>query len=170
MFLSYLWKTFKIVASIVLALLFLRTFVIGTGRVNGVSMETTFLDNQKFYVNKFSLLISPPKRGQIVQCNNPLIEDRLLIKRIIGLPGEYVRIHENGVSVVDVNGNEIRLNETYLKAGAITQTWNGESGDYPKLGPDEYFVLGDNRRESGDSRHFGPVKREDIIGAVISPP
>ena len=168
MFLSYLWRTLKIVGCVVFALIFLRTFVIETGRVNGVSMETTFLDNETFFVDKFSLLVSPPSRGQVIQCRNPLAEGGLLIKRVIGLPGEYVRVHGNAVTVVDANGNEIRLNETYVKAGAITQTWNFESGDYPLIGPDEYFVLGDNRRESGDSRNFGPIKRVDILGSVIS--
>ncbi len=168
MLLSYLWKTFRLVSCAVLIILFVRTFLIETGRVNGVSMESTYLDSQTFYINKFALLLSTPKRGQIIQCKAPNGES-LLIKRIVGLPGETVHIHENEVSVTDSRGNLIRLNETYLKPGSITQTWNHEPGDYPVLGPNEYFVMGDNRRESGDSRHFGPVPRENILGLVISP-
>lgn len=166
MLFSYLWKTFRIVLIASCGLLFLRTFIVETGRVNGVSMEPTYIDNNTFYVNKFQLLFSEPFRGQIVQCKN-LTENKLLIKRIIGLPGEVVHIHENKVSVTDKNGNEILLNETYIKKDAVTKMPEGGSGDIP-VPENHYFVMGDNRRESIDSRVYGPMPRENIIGSVFS--
>ena len=165
---SYLWKTFRLAFAMIVAILLVRTFVVETGRVNGVSMEPTYVDDQTFLVNKFALLFSPPERGQVVQLRDPSGAE-LLLKRVIGLPRESVRIHGNEVSVVDANGNTIILNETYLKPGSVTQAWNNGTGEYPILGPNEYFVMGDNRRESVDSRHFGPVPREKILGSAFSP-
>ncbi|MEK7458818.1 MAG: signal peptidase I [Patescibacteria group bacterium] len=166
MMLTYLWKTFKVVGGIIFILLLTRTFIIETGRVNGVSMLPNYFDNQKFFVNKFALLVALPERGQVVHANDPVHND-LLIKRIIGLPGEQVRIFQNVVSITDTEGNVITLGEPYLIPNTITRVWNQTSSDYPVLGPDEYFVLGDNREASADSRHFGPLKRSDIIGLVI---
>ena len=165
MLLSYLWKTFKLVFATVLILLFFKTFLFETGRVNGVSMVPTFTDNEPFVINKFSLLASPPVRQQIVQCRNPLNE-KLLIKRIVGIPGDSVHIHSNIVTIVTKEKTEIVLVEPYLSPNSITQMWNNESGDII-LGRDEYYVLGDNRRESIDSRHYGPILRKDILGTVL---
>lgn len=166
MFFSYLWKTFKFTLSIVLIILFFKTFLFETGRVNGVSMVPTFKDSDIFFINKYALLFSPPTRLQVIQCRNPLKTSVLLIKRVVGLPGETVHIHSNIVSVTTTDKQTIILDEPYLPAGAITQMWNEEPGDIV-LGRDEYYVLGDNRRESGDSRHFGPILRKDILGAVL---
>lgn len=166
MLFSYLWKTFRIVLIAGMTLLFFRTFIVETGRVNGVSMEPTFIDNNTFFVNKFQLLFSVPFRGQLVQCKS-IDGNALLIKRVIGLPGEVIHIRENKVSITDVNGNEILLNETYIKKDAITRMPNGKNTDIP-IPENHYFVLGDNRRESIDSRVYGPMPRENIIGSVFS--
>ena|SRR3989338_1273798 len=168
MMLQYLWKTFRIVLCAVVTILFFRTFILESGRVNGISMVPTFHDNEPFLVNKYTLLFSAPMRQHIVQFKNPLNE-KLLIKRIIGIPGDTVHIHNNTVSITTHEGIEIMIYEPYLAEGAITQMWNNEPGDI-LLGRDEYYVLGDNRRESGDSRHFGPILRKDILGAIIKLP
>lgn len=166
MFFSYLWKTFKFVVGTVTVILFVRTFMVETGRVNGVSMEPTYFDNETFLVNKFSLLLSPPKRGQVIQCKNPA-SGALLIKRVIGLPGETVQFRDNKVFVTDSNGNFIQLNETYLGPDIITKPWDEAAIDPFVLKKNEYFILGDNRRQSADSRHFGPISRDEILGAVF---
>ncbi len=167
MILAYLWKTFKIVFIGVSTVLVIETFIVEPGRVNGPSMIPTFVDNEVFYVNKFTLLFNSPTRQQIVQIKNPFNGSILNIKRIIGIPGDTVHIRNNVVTITDSKGVNIPLNESYLMTGAITQTWNNESGDI-KLGRDQYYVMGDNRRESGDSRHFGPILRKDILGAVMN--
>ncbi len=167
MILTYLWKTFKIVFIGVSAVLIIQTFIIEPGRVNGPSMLPAFVDNEVFYVNKFTLLFNSPTRQQIVQVKNPLNGSDLLIKRIIGIPGDTIHIRNNVITVTDSKDVNIPFDESYLMTGAITQTWNNKSGDI-KLGRDQYYILGDNRRESVDSRHFGPILRKDILGAVIN--
>ncbi len=167
MMLTYLWKTFRLVLIVVVVTLFFKTFILETGRVNGVSMVPTFHDNETFLVHKYALLFTPPARQQIIQCKNPL-NNKLLIKRVIGIPGDVVHIHQNIITIDTPEKTTITLVEPYLPLNAITQMWNNESGDIT-LGRDEYFILGDNRRESGDSRHFGPILRKDILGAVREP-
>lgn len=166
MLFSYLWKTFRIVLIAGCGILFFRTFIVETGRVNGVSMEPTYIDNNTFFINKFQLLFSPPFRGQIVQCKSTT-DNKLLIKRIIGLPGEVIHIHDNSVSITDINGNEIILNETYLEKDSITKMPDGKSADIP-IPENAYFVMGDNRRESIDSRTYGALPRETITGSIFS--
>lgn len=165
MLLRYLWKTFRLVAALVFIILFTKTFIIENGRVNGVSMDPTFKDNELFYVNKFTLLFLQPAHQQIVQCKNPL-NGTLLIKRVIGIPGDTVHIHNNIITIDTKSDGTITLAEPYLKPGSITQMWNNEPADFT-LSRDEYYVIGDNRRESIDSRHFGPILRKDILGSVI---
>ncbi len=167
MFLTYLWKTLKLVTTVVIFILFARTLVIEPGRVNGVSMEPTYLDDQVFFMNKFWLLFSPPERGQIVQCRKP-DSDMLLIKRIVGVPGETVHVRNNLVFVTDANGMTEQLSEPYLGPSMITLMPDQKPYDFPALGPNEYLVFGDNRRESVDSRNFGAIDRVEILGLVIS--
>ena len=165
MMLSYLWKTLKLVLSTLFIILFFRTFLFEAGRVNGVSMTPAYKDDELFYVNKFQLLFSQPKRKQIVQSHNPL-NGVVLLKRIIGIPGDTIHIHDNIITIDTKLGETITLEEPYLQPGSITKMWNNEPSDFT-LKRDEYYLIGDNRRESIDSRHFGPVLRKDILGAVI---
>lgn len=167
MLLSYLWKTFRLVMTAIILILFVRTFVIEPGRVNGLSMEPTYFDDQLFFLNKFQLIFSKPERGQIIQAKMPGSE-KLVMKRIIGLPGETVHIRDNSVYITTAGGTTSRLDEPYLGSDVATQTKDMKPRDYPTLRADEYFILGDNRRKSADSRDFGAVKREEIIGLVIS--
>jgi signal peptidase I len=129
-------------------------------------MEPTFLDNEIFLVNKFPFLFSPPKRGHVVQVYIPSL-DEIVIKRIIGLPGEQVTIKQNGVFITDINQRTWKLSETYLSADVATKSRLEVPETYQKLNEFEYFVLGDNRRESTDSRNYGPVHRTNIFGRII---
>lgn len=168
MFLSYLWKTFRIIVGFAVTILVVRTLVIEPGRVNGVSMEPTYLDNQLFFLNKFQLLLSLPRRGQVIQCRKPGY-DTLLIKRIVGLPGETVSIRENRVQITSADGTTSWLDEPYLPSGVATLMPDQKPITFPTLGPSEYFILGDNRRFSGDSRDFGAVPRDAIVGLAMAP-
>lgn len=122
-----------------------------TGRfyVRGSSMEPSLHNGQYLIVSKVSYLFREPQRGDIVVFLSPNGTDDY-IKRIIGLPGEYIEARDGAIWV-----NGYRLDEPYLKTGVpYTGSWS--------LGPDEYFVLGDNRANSSDSP-WGPVPRKNII-------
>ncbi|HLD21552.1 MAG TPA: signal peptidase I [Patescibacteria group bacterium] len=165
-FLTYAFKTFQLIAIATICIFFIRSFIVEPGRVNGRSMENTFIDENIFFVNKFILLFHQPKRGNIVQFIDPQ-KNTLTIKRIIGLPGEQVVIRSNHVYIITKDGNEILLDEPYLKQGMITQSASGIAMVSNIIPPNEYFVLGDNRTHSFDSRHYNTIHRSYIQGLVI---
>jgi len=131
-----------------------RYYFIKPFYVKGASMEPSFFDNEYLVIDEISYRFKEPIRGEIIVFKYPRDPKQFFIKRIIGLPGETVQITGNQVFV---NGEEI--DEPYLNPDTETK---GES--VITLQSDEYFVLGDNRSFSLDSRNFGPLKREFIVG------
>lgn len=130
-----------------------RTFLFENYRVVGRSMEPTLEDGQYLVVNKMVYRLHEPQRGDIVVFHDPRNGDRKLIKRVIGLPGEILEIKNGRVYI-----NEQRLNESYIPN-------LGSSSRPPGPIPDDcYFVMGDNRNNSSDSRSWGPLPREKIVG------
>ena len=125
--------------------------------VNGVSMQPTLSDGDNLIVDKLSYRFHDPDRFDIIVF--PQEDGRYFIKRIIGLPGENVRIDEDGF--IYINGE--KLQESY---GKEVMRDPGLAKDGIQLGADEYFVLGDNRNDSMDSRmaEVGPIAGERIIG------
>ncbi len=125
--------------------------------VNGVSMQPTLSDGDNLIVDKLSYRFRDPDRFDIIVF--PQGDGRYFIKRIIGLPGENVRIDEDGSIYIDGE----KLSESYGKE--VIQD-PGLAKDGIELGADEYFVLGDNRNDSMDSRmaEVGPIVGERIIG------
>ena len=162
-FILYFIKTAKLVLIFALSVLFIRSFIIGPGIVNDRSMEPTFYDEDIFLSNKFILLFKQPQRGQIVRYYDEN-SNNFLIKRIIGLPGEKISIHQNRVFIIKNNGEEIELTEPYLESHIVTSSKTGAVEIYETIPEHEYFVLGDNRSASIDSRHFGLVHRSYITG------
>lgn len=134
--------------------LFVYIFLVQPHRVKGDSMVSNFQDGELLLTEKVSYRFSEPKRGDVVVFEAPVGRQVDFIKRIIGLPGDRVEIKGGSVFV---NGNKIL--EPYISA--LTQ---GEEN--VKLGENEYFVLGDNRTASSDSRIFGSIKRKSIRGRV----
>ena len=127
--------------------------------VRGNSMLPTLVDRQSVLAVRDKRVQERLRRGDIVVFRNPVLNDRTFVKRIVGLPNEVLRLEEGLIYV-----NEELLGETYLERpftenqGAIREWW---------MGPDQYFVLGDNRRYSqDDSRAFGFVNRRSILGRV----
>ncbi|MDW8067567.1 MAG: signal peptidase I [Anaerolineae bacterium] len=144
----------EVAESLILALLIYLVINLLTGRfyVRGSSMEPTLHNGQYLVVSKIVYHFVEPRRGDIVVFVPPNGTGEDYIKRIIGLPGERVEIRDG---VVWING--YRLDEPYLTSGIpYTGAWT--------LGPDEYFVLGDNRANSSDSHAWGPLPRKNIIG------
>ncbi len=154
-----------------LVIFFAIHFMIQNFRIDGTSMEPNVHDGQYVIVNKTAYWFGhDPKRGDVVifQAPDQLQNDR--VKRVIGLPGETVEVKPDGtVYITDVDGNLFKLEEPYLdpnrKSGGYSGTWT--------VPEDEYFVMGDNRKASYDSRAGGPVPRGNIIGKawlIIWPP
>jgi len=120
--------------------------------VDGSSMQPNFETGQYVLVDRLNYLLTAPARGDVVILISPEAPHDDLIKRGIGLPGETVTI-ENQQVLVDGEP----LDEPYIRAAPLyTGTWT--------LGPEEYFVLGDNRNNSHDSHTFGPIERESLVG------
>lgn len=135
------------------------TYVGQRTRVSGSSMETTLSDGDNLIVDKLSYRFQEPKRFDIVVFPYKYEENTYYIKRIIGLPGDTVQVKDG---YIYING-ELLESDIY---GAEVMIEAGTAGEPITLGEDEYFVLGDNRNHSLDSRDpsVGILKREDLIG------
>jgi signal peptidase I len=129
--------------------------------VDGPSMQPTFHTEQRIIVSRVNYLIGRPARGDIVVFDSPEADpdDPPLIKRVIGLPGETVEIRDRQVYVDGKQLNESYINEPCSESRCRDNTW--------QLGTDQYFVMGDNRNHSNDSRAFGPVSWDRFIGEAL---
>ena len=127
--------------------------------VDGISMQPTFYTGQFLIVSRVDFLLGEPQRGQIVVFKYPLDPQEDYIKRVIGLPGETVEIRD---TLVYVNGTP--LDESYINEPCEARYCPDNSWE---LGANEYFVMGDNRNHSRDSRVFGPVPRQNLIGEAL---
>ncbi|MEK7665893.1 MAG: signal peptidase I [Patescibacteria group bacterium] len=152
----------EVIQIIVLALAIIipvRYFLIQPFYVQGASMEPNFYDREYLIIDEISYRFSDPARGDIVVFRYPRDPSQFFIKRVIGLPGEEVEIDDRLVRIYnEAYPDGIKLEEPYLDS-AIT---NGNVR--VRLGSDEYFLMGDNRDASMDSRSFGPVERSMIVG------
>lgn len=150
-------QTFVVFGAI-FALIYL--FVAQFHKVSGQSMFPTMHNGDFLITEKISYRFGEPKHDQIVVLKNPRNESQDFIKRIIGLPGDTIKIENNSIFL---NGG--LLDETYLPSGTPT---NGgaflQEGNTITVPANQYFVVGDNREHSSDSREFGPVGREKLIG------
>jgi len=160
-YLPFIWEVFKIfiVASVIV--LPIRYFLFQPFIVKGDSMVPNFQSGDYLIVDELSYRFSEPQRGDVIVFKYPKDTTQRFIKRVIGLPGETVDIKDGSVTILK-NGSSTTLDEKYLPAnlktfGNINTT----------LKPDEYFVMGDNREYSFDSRAWGVVPREDIIGKAF---
>jgi signal peptidase I len=149
-----LWR--EIVETVLLTVLIYAAVNLTTGRfrIESVSMMPNLQPGEYVLVDKVSYHFVAPQRGDIVVFHHPLGE-RDLIKRVIGLPGETIEI-ANGV--VNINGQPI--DELYIAAPP------GGGGAWT-LGPTQLFVMGDNRNNSSDSRAWGPLERDLLVGKTI---
>lgn len=140
---------------------FLITFVIQRTEVDGTSMEGTLSHGDNLFVDKISYRFKDPERFDIIVFPFQYQEDTYYIKRIIGLPGETIQIDEKGNIYIDGE----RLKESY-GLEVIKPENIGRAAEPITLGEDEYFVMGDNRNNSSDSRTeiVGNIHRDDIIG------
>lgn len=137
-----------------------RMFVAQPFIVSGASMAPTFETGEYLIVDRATYHLEQPKRGDVVIFRYPSDPSKFFIKRIIGLPGETVQL-ENGITTIEKNEESLTLEEPYLVRDRT------DEGLTITLSSDEYFVMGDNRGASSDSRTWGPVPRENIVGRAF---
>jgi len=133
-------------------------FVVQPVKVEGTSMQPRLLDQERIFVNKFIYHFSGIERGDIVVFWYPKDPTKSFIKRVVGLPGEIVEIRSG---VVFINGKP--LPEQYV----TPEYFDYASCPPQKVPPHSYYVLGDHRNSSNDSRHWGPVPAENVFGKAI---
>ena len=169
-----IWEIVKMVFWVVVIIVPIRVFLIQPFFVQGASMEPNFEDREYLIVNELGYkttnvgfsIVKPFKelqRGDVVVFRYPINPKIFYIKRIIGLPGEKIEISGGQVRILNSeNPNGFALEESeYLPASEET------AGETSLTLGNEYFVLGDNRKYSSDSRSWGPVPGEDVMGKVI---
>ncbi len=161
--LVFVGELIKVALVVTVIVVPIRYFLIQPFYVKGASMEPNFYDNQYLIIDEISYRFRAPERGEIVVFRYPKDESQFFIKRVIGLPGETVTITGGKVYVETVGApSAVVLDESsYLPVDLQT---SGE--DRVTLGAQEYFVLGDNRAASFDSRYFGIVPKKDVVGRV----
>jgi len=161
--LRFIWEVVKIVAVTLAIIVPIRYFLIQPFFVKGASMEPNFDDGQYLVVDELSYRLGQPQRGDVIVFHYPADPSQFFIKRIIGLPNETVEISNGQIKISNVEHplGFILDENNYLPPTIDT------SGDTKQaISPDEFFVLGDNRPASFDSRRWGLVPRSDIIGRV----
>ncbi len=142
----------------------IRMFIAQPFIVSGQSMVPTFEDKDYLVVDEITYRFENPNRGDVIVFRYPLETSKFLIKRIIGLPGETVKIYNGIVTIhpkgADKNSLGVTLHEPYInEAFDTTKTIT--------LTDDEYFVMGDNRNRSSDSRSWGALPKKDIVGRAF---
>jgi signal peptidase I len=154
---SLLREVFEVVV-LAAILYFGISFAIQAVHVEGLSMFATLDDNDYLIANKIDYRLHQPQRGDIVILRPPTDNSKDFIKRVIALPGERLLIRDG---VVYINGH--KLDEPYLpEAWTVFNNYGGDNGTV--IPANEYFVMGDNRNKSQDSRSFGPISRDRIDG------
>ena len=137
---------------------FIIIFLYQPVKVEGTSMAPLLSDQERIFINKFVYKFEPIERGDVIVFWYPLDRSKSFIKRVVGLPGETVEIRAGHLYV---DGRELR--EPYVPASYL------DDSSYPprRIPPDQYFVMGDHRDSSNDSRMFGTVPREYIYGKAV---
>jgi len=157
---------FDIIETIVLALaifVVIYLFLFQPHQVKGASMEPNFYDGEYILTDKFSYRFGEPKRGDVVIFKAPKNPELDYIKRIIALPGEKIQIKNEGIFINNQELDEKYLPEYMDLSGGLFLT-KGKEVEIPE---NSFFVLGDNRSHSSDSREWGPIQTSDIVGKAF---
>lgn len=155
------YETLRTVVLVLLTAFIIRVFIMQPFLVQGASMEPTLANSEYLIVEKVAYKFRQPERGEIIVFRAPVNWTENYIKRVIALPGETIRIEDNKIYI-----NNKVLEESYIDADGVSF----DNPDYSlelTLGEDEYFVIGDNRNHSSDSRSWGPLPRQNIIGRAF---
>jgi len=169
-FLSFFFDLIKTFIIVMLIAFAIRYFVIQPFVVDGDSMLPNFVNNEYLIAEKISYDFVTPTRGDVVIFRYPKNTQIIYIKRVIGLPGEVVEIKDGNIYIAESPKTTAeKLKEDYSAGNVKTNVYNENFKDQVfkvALGENEYFVLGDNREHSSDSREWGILPRANIIGRV----
>ena len=155
-----IYEILKTVVFVLITAFIIRTFLFQPFVVEGSSMEPTMHNSQYLIVDKLTYNLTNPKRGEVIVFAAPDMSGADYIKRVIGLPGETVNIKDNKVYI---NGKE--LDQSFLPSDFKTYIGNDATTSLEtKLNADQYFVMGDNREHSHDSRAIGAISKDAIVG------
>ncbi len=165
-----LWDFLKIVIIALVIIVPIRYFVFQPFIVSGSSMEPNFQNGQYLIIDELTYNFKQPQRGQVVVMHYPRNPKEFFIKRIVGLPGEKIQIDNGKVTIYnDEHPQGVIISEPYLPNQGLTfpQDTSVVGGNkILTLGSDEYFMLGDNRLASSDSRTWGVLARKYMVGRV----
>ena len=155
------WELVRFALIAVAIVLPIRMFIAQPFIVSGSSMVPTFENGQYLIVDEITYRFQEPKRGDVVIFRYPNDTKKFLIKRIIGLPGETVDVKkEETIITNNENPNGFNLDQSYVAN-------HSEDNSHIALKNDEYFVMGDNRSGSSDSRSWGPVQKKLLVGRAF---
>jgi len=158
---NVLWELIKFAILALLIVIPIRIFIAQPFIVNGNSMVPTFEHSEYLIVDEISYRLSAPERGDVIVFRYPRDRSKFFIKRIIGLPNDTVIIEGSQITIKnDGVPDGFLIDEPFVK---------NKSTNFLEttLGDNEYFVMGDNRTASSDSRIWGPVERKEIVGRVV---
>lgn len=155
------WELVRFTFLAIIIVIPIRVFIAQPFVVSGSSMVPTFENGQYLIIDEISYRLNEPQRQDVVVFRYPEDRTKFFIKRIIGLPNDTVDIKNETVTITNTEHPQgFTINEPYLVSTTSKDT-------HFELGPDEYFVMGDNRIASSDSRYWGPVKKNLLIGRVF---
>lgn len=154
---SSFWKDFlRFIIVSALIIIPIRTWVAQPFLVRGASMEPTFEDGEYLIIDEITYRFREPERGEVIVFRFPQDPSKFFIKRVIGLPGEKIEIRSNKILINDKELGEFYLEEVLTTPDGVVE-----------LDAGEYFMLGDNRLFSSDSRKWGALERHFIIGRAL---
>jgi signal peptidase I len=157
----FILEVIKIVVLAAVIVIPIRYFLFQPFFVQGISMEPNFQNGDYLIIDEISYRLREPQRGEVIVFKYPQNPSQRYIKRIIGLPGETIEVKDNQVIIFDGQESQVLDESNYLPSylktpGNVRLT----------LKEDQYFVLGDNRTASFDSRRWGPLPAKNIVGRV----
>lgn len=160
-FWGFIKETLRFVIITILIVVPFRLFIAQPFIVSGDSMVPTFHNGEYLIVDELSYYLREPNRGEVVIFRYPKEPSKFFIKRVVGLPSETVTIKNGHIEITETSGTHVSLTESYVKNELL-------SNMSVILANDEYFVMGDNRNASSDSRFWGPVTRPLIVGRAFA--
>ena len=156
-----IWDLIKFVILAVVIVMPIRMFIAQPFVVSGESMYPTFKDKEYLIIDEISYLTGEPKRGDVVVFRYPNDTKRFFIKRIIGMPNEQIEIKDGVVTIFNNENPEGFIYDEPFLRQSFTDTTSFKTGDK------EYYVLGDNRSRSSDSRVWGPLPEKLVTGRAF---